>query len=86
MLEATQVEKFLNGKVELTFYQWEERFVEGDYQYKVWLDAGGWCWERIKKILGLSYGKKLRKIGGTLLDNAKFRIGDGSRVCFWNDL
>ena len=47
---------------------------------------GEWCWGRIEKILELSCGKKLINIGGTLLDNDKFRIRDGNRVCFWKDL
>ena len=35
---------------------------------------------------GIGLWEKNRKDWGTLLDNAKFRIGDGSRVGFWKDL
>ena len=47
---------------------------------------GGWCLGKNRDNFGTSLWKEIRKDWGTLLDNAKFLIGDGSRVGFWKDI
>ena len=47
---------------------------------------GGWCSGENRENFGIGLWKEIRKDWGTLHDNAKFQIGDGSRVSFWKDL
>ena len=47
---------------------------------------GGWCSGENRENFGTGLWKEIRKDWGTLLDNAKFQIGDVSRVNFWKDL
>ena len=47
---------------------------------------GGWCTGESKINFGTGLWKEIRKEWEVILKNAKFVIGDGSRVSFWKDL
>ena len=47
---------------------------------------GGWCSGESKDNFGTGLWKEIRKDGKVILNNAKFVIGDGSRVGFWKDI
>ena len=47
---------------------------------------GGWCLGENMGNFGTSLWKEIRKDWVTLYDNARFLIGDGSRVSFWKDI
>ena len=46
---------------------------------------GSWCSGENRENFGTGLWKEIRKDWGTLLDNAKFQIRDGSRISFWKD-
>ena len=60
--------------------------MEGDYQQKVWRDAGGMVLGESMDKFGTCLWKEIWKDWAAILDNTKFFIGDGSRVSFWKDI
>ena len=56
--------------------------MEGDYQKKIWRDAGGWCSGESRNNFGIGLWKEIWKDWEGILKDAKFVIGDGSRVRF----
>ena len=47
---------------------------------------GGWCSGECRNNFGACLWKEIRKDWEIVLLNAKFVIGDGSRVSFWKDV
>ena len=47
---------------------------------------GGWCSGECKNSFGTGLWKEIRKGWEVVLLNAKFVIGDGSRIRFWKDV
>ena len=59
--------------------------MEGDYQKKIWRDAGGWCSGESRNNFGIGLWKEIWKDWEGILKDTKFVIGDCSRVRFWKD-
>ena len=60
--------------------------MEEDYQKKIWGIAGGWCLGEVRNSFGTGLWKEIRKGWDMVRLNAKFVVGDGSRIRFWKDV